>query len=160
MTSRNRAPARRMQWGVVSSGTPVTVAAGAIVRVDMTSVLEADMGRTLGNYTIIRMVGQLAVKGEGINVLTQWTAGVIQLADQVLITQMPSPQLQNSADWLWLRRGYCDAVALPAQYVNIDNRTARKTAELNRNWFFVITNTSGVQDLTFGIFLRILLKFA
>ena len=160
MTTRNRAPARRMQWGVVSSGSPLTAIAGAVIRIDMTSVLEADMGRTLGNYTIIRMVGQLAVKGQGINVLTQWTAGVIQLADQVTITQTPSPQLQNSADWLWLRRGYVDATALPAQYVNIDNRTARKTAELNRNWFFVMTNAGSVSDLTFGIFLRVLLKFA
>jgi len=118
------------------------------------------MDRTLGNYTIMRMVGSLEIKGEGVNAMTKVVAGIISVSDQATLATMPLPGLQLAADWFWHRMFYADAAALPVTSIPIDNRSMRKTPELNRNWWFLVGNFSASADLTFGVYLRILLQFA
>ena len=149
----------RRQWAVANSGTPVTLAANNVARVNMTALIEADMDRTMGNYTVMRMVGSLTIKGTGINVITPYAAGVIQSGSNVNLASIADPEIDNSADWIWHRRGYVDAVALPMLVQDIDNRSMRKTPQLDRIWWFMITNSVGGADFDFGVYLRVLLQF-
>ena len=148
--SRGAAPKR--QWAVANVPRAL-LPFGNSVRVNLLSLVEGDLGSILHDYTVQRVVGSLYFSSiVGGTFGGDWYAGIIQVTKTAGIGGTPDPLTEPHADWLWLDGGIGNTAG-NARRIVIDNRTSRRTRELERDWFLVIANPDTI-DLNYRVRLR------
>jgi len=116
-----------------------TLAAGAVMRIDMLSILEVALGRDFRQWTVTRIVGNLQVASSA----TEFVWGVRVENENVLLGSV-DPLEDATADWILHGGLYTNTSAVyPRDIVKIDNRSQRKSHGEQSKLFFYIQNTGG-----------------
>jgi len=158
MPRNARSVAPKRQWAVTNVPRSL-LPFGSAVRINMLSLVEGDLGSVLHDYTVQRVVGSLyfsRVVGGAFG--GDWAAGIIQVTKTAGLGGTPNPTTEPHADWLWKDGGLSGLPGIPVRIV-IDNRTSRRTRELERDWFMILDNPDTV-DLNYRVVLRVLLRLA
>ena len=123
-------------WAPVRTSV-VSLAAGAVMRIDMLSILEVSLGRDFRQWTVTRIVGNLQVASSD----TEFVWGVRVENENVLLGSV-DPMEDATADWILHGGLYTNISA--RDMVKIDNRSQRKSHGEQSKLFFYIQNTGGV----------------
>jgi len=139
-------------WKILNSGLQSVVETGA-------SVVTLESGDfELTEATIIRIRAELFVSKVLATVNNhQWWAGVIMSNEDASgASELPSPQLDADADWLYYRSGFfkgnvvADAVDL---HMVVDNKAMRKTQ--GSAWIMSVvfeqTDFTGAESINMGL---------
>ena len=154
---RRPAAARRVRTWARRSLEIGTLAAGAVIHAELQSVLEGDLGRTLGEYTVARSVIDISW-GATTPVGTteeQFAMGLViagRDAAAVGTTALPTPIQNPHADWFWYYRGVCDGGGIETsagvfigvvRHLHFDIRAMRKVQERDEVPVLVIERDAG-----------------
>jgi len=152
---------RRTIWARSNTGAVIGLAAVGVAAVNLSTLVEADRPG-LGEYTIIRMIGNLFLSANTASVVSQQVlAGITTTSKIQAVASTPDPFNEPHADWMWWRGGYiARADQNPgASLLNwdFDIRSQRKQRELERDFQLIVSNRS-VATIAFGVHLSALLK--
>jgi len=129
----------RMQrmWAPINL-VDASLVAGATLRVDVLSNLEAFLGRELRAWTVTRVVGTLQVVGAD----SQYYYG-LRVENENVALGVIDPEADATADWIlhgsvWTQ----STVYYPRDVITIDNRSQRKSRGEQSKLYFYVENAS------------------
>ena len=164
MTQRKRNPtaARRVRtWARRTIGAS-NIASGAVAHFSLQSVLENDLGRTLGEYTVARLIGDFYLAAASVTTTPDiFGMGVVIVGRDAAAagtTSLPTPLSNFHADWMWWWAGTPPGTAVESgtglfhdipRFVAFDVRSMRKVQERDEIPVLVVENSVG-QAMTFA----------
>ena len=156
-------PKRQLEWSRMVRGAAVT---GAFASIPLISPLETALGRTLGDYTVTRIIANIWIRGEG-PAIGEFAMGII-CDDPTAPTKNPNSDLQLG-DWMWVERvvtgGLMQEISSgsfqttgPFQHLMRDLGAQRK-CDLTHGPHFALVNISGTGTMLMAS-INVLVKLA
>jgi len=139
-------------WAPMNVQPPLVMAAGAVARVNVLTVLEAALGRTLRAWTVTRFICNLQLVSSN----TSWQWGLRVENENVLLGSI-DPEADSTADWISHGGVYTMSANFELRdLITIDNRSQRKSHGEQSDLFFYVENT-GLVGGSFTLVGRVLL---
>jgi len=133
---------RKTYWMSFSEGSTVlSMAPGAVARLIIPSLREAEVGREFEGYTITRSILNLWCVSTGSEAII--THGLMVHQEDVSAGQI-TPDLDPHADWLWQEDTVVPQSTDDSIRIHRDIRSQRKARGGDSNYFWYIVNRSGV----------------
>ena len=143
------------QWAGFNTGEDVTVlAAGAVSRVDIMTLILADLP-SLSNWTVLRVIGSWSAGHTGA-AFARVAFGLILQGRQVAITGMSDPVDEPHADWLFHDSIMADADTKMREH-HFDVRGMRRGRELETGLWAMTRNQHTGDSVQFSLSGRVLL---
>ena len=155
--------AKKRVWARTGFG-PTALASGVRRTDDLLLNLEAATGRTLGDLTIIRIIGHVGCLTAAVSLSNgRFSAGImVNQKDTTLTTGVDPDDVDLGADWMWVDSmfaGHTTVDGRMAMYERIlDIWGQRKVKGYNQSLFLEWHNVTGVAVEVF-VHLRILCLF-
>ena len=124
-------------WAPFSVQPEITLAAGAVSRVDILSILEVALGRSFRAWTVTRVVGILQVASSDTSF--QWG---LRVENENVALGSIDPEADSTANWILHGGIYTQNSAfLPRDMITLDNRSQRKSQGEQSRLYLYVENT-------------------
>ena len=150
---------RKRHWGRFATLETAVVANG-VTLIDLSSLMAAELSRTLVDLTVVRVIGVVDIRRETVGVTSsRWSFGIrIGTIDETAATA-PDPELDD-ADWMYhqqrVTHGARTANEFNRDRLEFDNRSARKMGGSRGAVIAMLTNSDDSLAIRFSLTGRIL----
>ena len=137
---------RKRLWMPFRMGVPTNLAVATVLRIDLTSIANATLGREVEGYTTQRAIFDVAMINTG-SAVSQIAMGIINFPTNMFLGNS-DPVTDPMADWQWWEEIMTESSGnTRMHYIHRDIATVRRSPGRERNLWMYIQN-SGAQPCT------------